>query len=114
MDLHTDGESQKLQAKDTDRKLISMIILLLLLAFIGLMNRYRYEHIHSAESREQIVRISRFTGQICYSQNDGSWNSNRFMTRAQQDDNDIGARPLSEYSQNPSSSVVHYPKNLCE
>jgi hypothetical protein len=35
------------------------------------MNRYRYQQ-HGV----QIVRVNRFTSQVCYSQNDGTWNSN--------------------------------------
>jgi len=35
------------------------------------MNRYSYH-----QKGVQIVRVNRFTSQICYSQQDGTWNSN--------------------------------------
>ena len=35
------------------------------------MNRYSYR-----QKGVQIVRVNRFTSQLCYSQNDGTWNSN--------------------------------------
>lgn len=36
------------------------------------MNRYNYRHFG-----ETTLRINRFTGQACYLQADGTWNSNR-------------------------------------
>jgi hypothetical protein len=42
------------------------------LAFIFVwMNRYSYQH-----KGMMIVRINRFSGQVCHLQNDGTWNSN--------------------------------------
>jgi hypothetical protein len=50
---------------------IGTVIGLLLLAFSLWMNRYRYE-----QKGVMTVRINRFTSQVCYSQPDGTWNSN--------------------------------------
>jgi len=48
------------------------------LAFaLAWMNRYQYFRIVGAEGiSERVLRINRFTGQIRYSQEDGTWNSN--------------------------------------
>jgi hypothetical protein len=73
-----DEEALERQAKATDKKIGIAIAALLLVGLIGWMNRCRYEHIHSTEGSEKIARINRLTGQICYSQNDGSWNPTRF------------------------------------
>jgi hypothetical protein len=36
------------------------------------MNRYHYEREHNAY---HVIRMNNFTGQVCYSQSDGTWNS---------------------------------------
>ena len=52
-------------------RLFAFSILFVFGLLIIWMNRYHYdEHIPY-----HIVRISRFSGQICYSQPDGTWNS---------------------------------------
>jgi len=85
-------------------------VVLLLVFSIGWMNRYRYDHVHTNEGRDQIARINRYTEQICYSQNDGSWNSNRYMTAAQQEANDLQTSILDEATTKGSKS----PPNLCQ
>jgi hypothetical protein len=41
------------------------------------MNRYHYQQAAPEPPHSwQIVRANRFTGKVCYSQQDGTWNSN--------------------------------------
>lgn len=49
------------------------VIGLLVLAFALWMNRYIYH-----QKGVMTVRINRFTSQVCYSQPDGTWNSNLY------------------------------------
>jgi hypothetical protein len=49
----------------------------LVLAFCFVwINRYSYQRIGTTYRSWQIVRVNSLTGQVCYSQHDGSWNSN--------------------------------------
>jgi hypothetical protein len=56
-------------------------LLALALALIW-MNRYHYEREHIAY---HVIRINNFTGQVCYSQIDGTWNSNLNLPEAPKD-----------------------------
>lgn len=53
--------------------IVSVVGTLALAFTIVWMNRYRYE---KAGYPWQVVRVNRFTSQVCYSQPDGTWNSN--------------------------------------
>jgi hypothetical protein len=65
---------------------------------------------HFERDRWQIIRLNRFTGQVCYSQKDGSWNSSShpegfpLSAQAQPD-----ADPFAEFR-----PVRKPPKNACE
>jgi hypothetical protein len=51
------------------RKPVAIFIILVVVWWIVWLNRFHYEHITNG----QIVRINRYTQQICYSWNDGTW-----------------------------------------
>jgi hypothetical protein len=91
-------EELERQAKATDKiiaKRVGIIVaVLLIIILIGWLNRYRYEHISNPE---KIVRINRYTGQICYSQSDGTWNSNRLPEHVAPS-GDLGLEPTSNYT----------------
>jgi hypothetical protein len=64
--------------KPPDQKKIGMAVaVIVLLCLICWLNRFRYERIgHTGSPNygwEKIVRINRFTEQICYSQDNGLW-----------------------------------------
>jgi len=107
-------DENKLELKENADNIVKRIgltiVVLLLFGFIGWMNRYRYDHVHTNEGRDQIARINRYTEQICYSQNDGSWNSNRYMAVAQQEANDLPTSILDEATPKGNKS----PPNLCQ
>jgi hypothetical protein len=45
-------------------------------------HRYHYERLRNSDGLEQILKINRFTGRVCYLQNDGTWSSERFSKPA--------------------------------
>lgn len=65
---------------------IALAAFLLALTFVLLwMNRFQYEHTYQANV---LVRINRFTGQGCYFQRDGTWDS-RLTVPAKNSDNKL-------------------------
>lgn len=56
------------------RALAAGVVVVLVMLVVWL-NRYRYEHVRISDGSERVMRINRFTGQVCYAQWDGSWSA---------------------------------------
>ena len=55
---------------------MAVAAILFVLALTLWLNRFRYQQADNGAT----TRINRFSGQICYSQSDGTWNSNQHPT----------------------------------
>ncbi len=73
--LGQDAASEKMNRKEASMKklLVLLVIPTIVILVLVWMNRYRYENIETLARSKKIARVNRFTGQICYSQDDGSW-----------------------------------------